>query len=122
MIIGPKFGNSSIFMGEVTITSILSGFDQKSHFFERCSWFKFNNFRLALGMAFKLYTNVVKGLKLKSRTFWRLISTLVEVKREKLVGGLFVPTILNRVNGLSNNERTESDTFHCSFFNMGTKS
>ena len=52
-------------MREVIITSILKGFDQKNHFFEEWSWFKFNNLGLALGMAFKFYSIVVKGLKLK---------------------------------------------------------
>ena len=45
-----KFGNSSISMREVITTSILSGFDQKKHFFERWSWFKFINLGLTLGM------------------------------------------------------------------------
>ena len=44
---------------------------EKSFFFERCAWFKFNNLGLAL---------------------------FVEVKRKKLVGGPFCRPILNRVN------------------------
>ena len=32
MFVCPKFGNFSIFMKEVIITSILSGFEQKNHF------------------------------------------------------------------------------------------
>ena len=40
-------------------------------------------------MALKLYTSVAKGLKLKVRKFWGLISTFVEVTGEKPVGGLF---------------------------------
>ena len=41
------------------ITSILLEFDlKKNTFFEGLSWFKFNNFGLALGMALKLYSNV----------------------------------------------------------------
>ena len=51
-------------MTEVIITSILSGFHQKNQFFEECSLFKFNNLELALGMALKFYTSVVKMLKL----------------------------------------------------------
>ena len=54
----PKFDNSSISMREVFITSILQIFDQKIFFFEQCSWFKFNNFSLALGTTLKLYNNV----------------------------------------------------------------
>ena len=65
MVMWPKFGNSSISMKEVTLTSILQGFDQKSHFFEECSCFKINNLRLALGMAMKFYTGVVLKLKVK---------------------------------------------------------
>ena len=62
----PKFGNSSISMREVVITSTLQGFDQENHFFEEWSWFnKFNNLGLALGVKLKFYTFVAKGLKLK---------------------------------------------------------
>ena len=53
---------------------------------------KFNNLGLALGMALKFYTSLTKGLKLKVRTFERLIPTFVEVTGEELVGGdLFGP-------------------------------
>ena len=60
-------------------------------FFEGWSGFKFNNLGLALGTNLKVYTSVVKGLKLKVRKFWGLIPTLAEVTGEKLleVGGLF---------------------------------
>ena len=61
---------------------------RRNNFFEGCSWFKFNNLGLALGMALKCYTSVAKGLKLKVRTFWWLF---VEVTKEKLVGGRFDP-------------------------------
>ena len=75
----PKFGNSRISMREVIVTKILQGFEQKKQFFEWCSWFKFNNLGLALGMTLKFYTSVTKGLKLKVRKFWGLIFTFVEV-------------------------------------------
>ena len=40
----------------------------------------------------KLYTSVAKGLTLKARKFWGLISTFPEDTEEKLVaGGLFGP-------------------------------
>ena len=55
------------------------------------SWFKFNNLGLALGTNLKFYTSVAKGLKLKVKKFWGLISTFVEVTGEKLVGGPFCP-------------------------------
>ena len=58
----PKFGNSNSSMREVIITSIWQGFDQKNHFFEGWSFLEFNNLGLALGMALKSYTSVVKGL------------------------------------------------------------
>ena len=57
---------------------------------EGCFWFKFNNLELALVMALKFNTNVVERLKLKARNFWELIPILVEVMREKLVGGAFL--------------------------------
>ena len=47
---------------------------------------------LALGIALKFYTSVVKALKLKVRKFWWLIPTFEEVTGERLVGeGLFAP-------------------------------
>ena len=67
--------------------------------FLRCSWFKFNNLGLALGMDSKFYTSVAKELKLKVRKFFTLIPTFVEGTREKLVGGLFAHPILKRVKG-----------------------
>ena len=64
---------------------------RKITFFEGWSWFKFNSLRLALGTNLTVYTSVAKGLKLKVRKFWRPNPTFVEVTREKLVGGLFIP-------------------------------
>ena len=63
----------------------------KTNFFEGCSWFKFNNLGLALGVALKFYTSVTKGLKLKVRKFRGLIGTFVEVTEEKQVRGSFSP-------------------------------
>ena len=45
----------------------------------------FNNLGLALGTNLKFYDSVAKGLKLKGRKVWRLITTFVEVTGEKLV-------------------------------------
>ena len=64
-------------------------FTRKNNFFEGCSWFKFNNLELALGMTLEFYTSVVKVLKLKVKRFWDLISTFVGITAAKLVGGLF---------------------------------
>ena len=64
-----KFGNSSISMREVIITSILTKFDQKKQFFMSGSWFKFNNLGLTQGMALEFCICVEKGLKLKVRKF-----------------------------------------------------
>ena len=89
VVMWPKFGNSRISMRKVIIISILQGFDQKNHFFDRWSWFKFNNLELALGIALKFYTSVPKGLKLKVRKFWGLIRFFVELAAEKLLGGPF---------------------------------
>ena len=104
VVMWPKFDNSSISMREVVITSIFWGFDQKKHFFEGWSWFKFNYLGLALGMTLKLYTSVAKTLKLRVRTFWWLIPTSVDITGEKIVcvcwgGGAFCSLpILNRVD------------------------
>ena len=62
---------------------------RKTTFFKEWSLFKFNNLGLALGMTLKLYNNVAKGSKLKVGKFWGLIPTSVEVRGEKLVGGVF---------------------------------
>ena len=71
---------------------------RKIAFFEGWSWFKFNNFGLALGTNLKFCTSVEKVLKLKVRKFWGPNSTFVEVTGEKLVGEPFCPhPILNRV-------------------------
>ena len=66
---------------------------RKTAVFDGWSWFKFNNFELALGTKLKFYTSVEKGLKLKFRKFWSLILTFVEVegKTGRGVGGLFAP-------------------------------
>ena len=92
VVMWPKFGNSSICIREIIITSILQGFDHRSCFFEGWSWFKFNNLELALGTNLKFYTSLSKRLKLKVRKFWGLIPMFVEGTGEKLLrrgGGLF---------------------------------
>ena len=70
---------------------------RKTAFFERWSWFKFNNLGLALGTNLKFYTSLAKWLKLKVIKFRGLIPTFVEVTGEKLVGRPPPPPILNRV-------------------------
>ena len=67
----PKFGNSSISMREFIITSILLGCDQKNCFFERWSWFKFNNLGLAPGISLKFQHQCCTRVKTKSqRVLW----------------------------------------------------
>ena len=63
---------------------------RKAKFFERWSWFKFNNLGLALGTNLKFHTSVAKRLKLKVRKFSGLIPTFVEVTEEKLVCRVFM--------------------------------
>ena len=86
VVMSSNFGNSSISVREVIITSISWEFDKKNCFFQGWSWFKFNNLGLVLGTNLKLYTSVKEGSKLKVRKFWRLIPTFAEVTGEKLVG------------------------------------
>ena len=75
----------------LTQPQFYQGLTRKTSFFDRWSWFKFNNLGLALGTNLKFYTSVAKGLKLKVRKFWGLISTFAEVTGGKLVGGPFWP-------------------------------
>ena len=65
--------------------------------FEECSWFKFNNLGMSIGMSLQFYTSVAKGSKLKVREILGLILTFVEVTEEKLAGNLFAPATLNGV-------------------------
>ena len=79
----PKFGNSSISIREVIITSISWGCDQKNQFFfEGWSWLQLNNLGLVLVMSWKFYTSVVKGLKLEFKKCLGLIPTFIEVTGE----------------------------------------
>ena len=92
----PKFGNFSISMREVIMTSILKGLTQKNQFFRGVVLVQVQqvgNFtRYGLNITF--YTSVTKGLNVKVREFWGVIPTFVEVTGEKLVGkvGAFPPT------------------------------
>ena len=104
----PKFGNSSIAMGEVIITSILEGLHQKNHFFWGVIWFKFNNLVLALGMAIKFYTIVAKGLKLKSQKVFGADSYVCRRCRRKTGRGFFA-FILNRVKACNSGSKRDSN-------------
>ena len=63
---------------------------------------------LALDMALQFYSSVAKGLKLKvlGANFY-----VCRSYREKLVGDVFAPTILNRVNIFNFNFYNEKVTF-----------
>ena len=89
VVMWSKFGNSSICIREVIITSIYKDLTRKTAFFGGWSWLKFNNLGLARGTNLKFYTSLSKGLKLKVREFLGPILTFAEVTGEKLVGGLF---------------------------------
>ena len=109
-----KFGNSSISVREVIITSILyKDLTRKNTFFEGWSWFKFNNLGLTLGIILKFYTSVAKWSKLKVRKFWGLVSTFVKVIVEKLLGGggAFLPLPLSWI-GLNKNRSMYKHTCH----------
>ena len=94
-VMWPKFGNSSISVREVIMTSILYGFDQK--FWPILVW-PWNLYQFGKSVK-TINTSMVKALKLKFRKFSGLILTFVEVTGEKLVGEPFCfPPIRNRVN------------------------
>ena len=63
----------------------------KKPFFRGWSWLNLNNLGLALGIAFKFYTSVAKGLKLKVTKFWGLILTSVEITGKNLVERSYSP-------------------------------
>ena len=87
----PKLGNYHLYEKSYCRVNFIRIWPEKL-FFEGWSWFKFNNFRLALAMNLKFYTSVAKGLKVKVRKFLELVPTFVEVTRENLIGGLFAPS------------------------------
>ena len=68
-VMWPKFGNSSISMGEVINLNFIMIWPEKKFFFERWSYIKLNTLRLALAMALKFYTSGIKGFILKARKF-----------------------------------------------------
>ena len=81
-----KFGNCSISIREViSQPQFHKDLTRKTAFFEGWSWFRFNNWELALGTNLKFYTSLAKGLKLKFRKFCGLIPTFVEITGKKLV-------------------------------------
>ena len=93
-------GNPSITMREVIITSIFWGLDQKTFLFEGLSWFRFNYLGLVLGMTSKYDSSLAKGLKLRVRKFWRLISTFKKPAGENVeleCSFWPLPLILNRI-------------------------
>ena len=87
VIIWPRFSKPSISTREV----IISGFDQKSRFFEGSCCFKYNNFGLVLDIALTFYGKEEKGSELQVTVFWRLISSFRVVTGEQLIGGDFLP-------------------------------
>ena len=59
---------------------------RKTFFLERCSWFKFNNLELGLGVALKFYTSVAKRLKPQIKNVLGIIPTFVEVTGKNCLG------------------------------------
>ena len=91
VVMWPKFGNSSIYIREVIITSVLEGFDQKNRFFWGVALVQVQWFGTGLDTNLKFHISLLKVLKLKARKFWGLILTFVEVTGEKLVVGPSCP-------------------------------
>ena len=102
VVMWPKFGSSSICIRVYHTLNFIRIWPKKTAFFDRWSWFKFNNLGLARGTKLKFYTSLSKGSKLKVRKFFGLISYVCRSYREKTGrGGAFLPLspILNRVKG-----------------------
>ena len=75
----------------------MQGFDHKNPFFWGVILVQVQYLLLALGMTLKFYITVAR-VKTKSQNFLGVNSFVCRSYREKLAGGLFVPTpILNRV-------------------------
>ena len=70
---------------------------RRTTFFDGWSWFKFNNLRLALGMALKFYISLAKVLKLKVRKFFGLILTFVEVTMETFLTHQIFPIVMKTI-------------------------
>ena len=70
---------------------------RRTTFFDGWSWFKFNNLRLALGMALKFYISLAKVLKLKVRKFFGLILTFVEVTMETFLTHQVFPIVMKTI-------------------------
>ena len=67
VIVWPNFDNSTILSEKLSQPQFYKDSTRKSAFFEGWSWFKFNNFGLALGTNLK--TSKAEKLKLKVRKF-----------------------------------------------------
>ena len=85
-----KFGHSSLEKSYHNL-DFIRVWPEKQILLEGCSWFKFNNPGLALGMTWNVYSCVAKGLKLTVRWFLGLISTCMEVAGEAFLPHLPFP-------------------------------
>ena len=68
VVMWPKFGDQHFYERSYHNLNFIRIWP-KNNFFERCSWFKFSNLVLALGMALKFDTIVAKELTLKAQLF-----------------------------------------------------
>ena len=50
----------------VTLAGLYKDLTRRKNLSEGCSWFKFNNLRMAQGMALKFHTSEARGLKLRN--------------------------------------------------------
>ena len=89
LVMWPKFGNSSISMREVIITSILSRFDQKSRFCWRVVLVQVKNFLADTRYKLEILHQCDKKTKLRIRKFCGITPTFVEITEGKLVRGSF---------------------------------
>ena len=95
-----KFGYSKFSIREVIIILVLLEFHPK-HLFQVAVLVQVQSFETGNRCSVKIVCHVVKRSKLKTKKFWALVPTFVDVTGEKKVeAGLFVhpQPYLNRVN------------------------
>ena len=89
VVMWPKFGNSSTFMRELIINSILQGFDQKIHFFGRVALVQFNKIGTVTRYSLQISHQCSRSVKTKSQNVLGANSYIYRSCRGKYGRGTF---------------------------------